>query len=231
MPELSLSQALPNVKEAISSFNDFLVRVLLLEEMHQLSSNFVLGYQQELEKLRRAPLDESSCVVKDILNSISSVRVASYTEAGCRLVHLDQQTLVKLNGFLKGLHDHIPRAQSLVEELEKLVAKVIRLMDADLESLAARRLSNLHLKEDDEDVEQMPFLEESGVTSWKTSDYAILMSSLLTMLKKDLKMQELVVADLSLNTESECLHTYTQMWALRPFIEEGLLQRALSLHK
>ncbi|MCO5584057.1 hypothetical protein L7F22_037979 [Adiantum nelumboides] len=106
------------------------------------------------EKLRRAPLDESSCVVKDILNSISSVRVASYTEAGCRHVQSDQQTLVKLNKFLKGLHDHIPRAQSLVEELEKLVAKVIRLMDADLESLAARRLLNLHLKEDNEDVEQ-----------------------------------------------------------------------------
>ncbi|KAI5082829.1 hypothetical protein GOP47_0002572 [Adiantum capillus-veneris] len=231
MSELSLFQGLPNVKEAISCFNEFMLRVLQLEEMHRSSSNFVMGYQQELEKLRRAALDESSCLVKDILNSISSSRVASYTEAGCRHVRSDQQTLVKLNGFIKGLKDHIARAQSLVEELEMLVTKVIVLMDAHLESINAKRLLNVNLEEHNEDVKQVLFCEDSNAASWKSSDYAILISSLLSMLKKDLQMQELVVSDLNLNTESECLHTYTQMWALRPFLEEALVQRALGLHK
>lgn len=217
--------SLPNAKEAISLFDDFILKVFNIEEMHRLSSKLISGYQQELEKLRRPPLDESSGMVKDLLKSISSSRVARYQEAGCHHVHSDRQAFVKLNGFMNGLNEHILGAQGVLEQLEKLVEKVTGLMDADLDS--EKEPVNTHLDENGADVKQEPCLEEPIVAPRRTSDYALLMSSILSMLERDLQMQELVVADLSLEVDSDCLQTYCEMWSLRPFIEDALLHQAL----
>eukprot|EP00250_Pteridium_aquilinum_P015291 c22499_g1_i2 orf=197-919(+) len=218
----------PSGKEATSLLGDFILRVLRFEEMHRLSSKLISGYQQELEKLRRPPLDKSSSMLKDLLKSIPSSRMARYQEADCHHAHSDQQSLAKLNMYTNGLREHISGAQSIVEHLEKLVEKVTGLMDADLHLLTTENeLENTHLDESSDGVEQVPCPGEPNAASWRTSDFAILMSSILSMLEKDLQMQALVVADLSLDVDSDRLQTYAQMWSLRPFVDDALLHQAL----
>lgn len=215
-------------KEAKSLFHDFILGVLNMEELHRLSSKLISGYQQELEKLRRPPLDESSGLVKDLLKSISSSRIEKYQEAGCHHVHSYQQSLVKLNGFMNGLKEHI-LGERLLKQLERLVEKVTMLIDAYFDSTTLQNPVNTQQDENGADDKQEPCLEveEPIVSAWQTSDYALLMCSILSMLEKDHQMQELVISDLSLEVDSECLQTYCEMWCLRPFIEDALLHQAL----
>lgn len=217
-----------NVKEAACLFDVFMLRVLHLEKMHSSSSKLLSGYQQELEKFRRPPLHESSSVVAALLKNNPSSRVTQYQEAGCRHVHSDQQTFVKLNGFLKGLNEHIPQAQALVKQLEELVEKVIGLMDADLDLMLEKGLVITFMDENNGDMKQESCSKEPFLAQRQTSDYATIMSGILSMLEKDLQMQELVVSDLRLDVDSECLQTYSQMWSVRPFIDEALIHQALS---
>ncbi|KAH7286404.1 hypothetical protein KP509_32G005600, partial [Ceratopteris richardii] len=142
------------MNEASHCFNKFVQRVSHLSEMHQSSSKFIAGYQQELEKLRRPPLDDSSSVVKDLFKGVPSPRVKNYIELGGHHLQSKRQSLVKLNGFLKNLNDHISKAQIYSKELGKLVDKVTMLMDADLEKNTSKDLSNFSLKQLDGDVEQ-----------------------------------------------------------------------------
>ncbi|KAH7286405.1 hypothetical protein KP509_32G005600, partial [Ceratopteris richardii] len=129
-----------SMNEASHCFNKFVQRVSHLSEMHQSSSKFIAGYQQELEKLRRPPLDDSSSVVKDLFKGVPSPRVKNYIELGGHHLQSKRQSLVK--------------SQIYSKELGKLVDKVTMLMDADLEKNTSKDLSNFSLKQLDGDVEQ-----------------------------------------------------------------------------
>lgn len=223
------SNAMQSSKEAARLFELFIIRTVRLDEMQKSSANLLSVYQEELDKFRRVPLHETSNVVADIFKNNSTLRVANYKEAGGHHAYLDQQIAVKLDASIKGLRSHIPQAQKVVEELQELVEKVTCMMDHDLELLLEKvGLGTSAMDQNEcvlgEDVDSKVF----ALVERQTSDYATIMSGILSMLEKDLQMQEMVVADLRLDTDSGCLQAYSQMWALRPFVDERLIQEALN---
>lgn len=224
------SNAMQSSKEAARLFELFIIRTVRLDEMQKSSANLLSVYQEELDKFRRVPLHETSNVVADIFKNNSTLRVANYKEAGGHHAYLDQQIAVKsVDASIKGLRSHIPQAQKVVEELQELVEKVTCMMDHDLELLLEKvGLGTSAMDQNEcvlgEDVDSKVF----ALVERQTSDYATIMSGILSMLEKDLQMQEMVVADLRLDTDSGCLQAYSQMWALRPFVDERLIQEALN---
>lgn len=61
------------------------------------------------------------------------------------------------------------------------------------------------------------------------TDYAVLMAFIYRMVKQDYEMQERIVSSLSLKSSSGELETYCQMWSLRPFVDDEIMQKAWGL--
>jgi hypothetical protein len=70
-----------------------------------------------------------------------------------------------------------------------------------------------------------PTVEVSGLF---TSDYVTMMAAIFSMLEQDVHMQEQIVGALGLDLSSEVLQNYCMMWTLRPFVDETVVDKALS---
>lgn len=174
-------------------------------------------------------MHESSSVVAGILENNPSPRVTKYKELGCHHLQLDQWSAAQLDMSVRGLQNHIQQAKQYVKEIKELVEDVACLMDQDLD-LMLETVCHAPSAVDQKDCKLRQNVDSKGFGSGElqTPDYAIMMSAILSMLEKDIQMQEIIVSDLRLDTDSERLQTYCQMWDLRPFIDDRLIHEALS---
>lgn len=210
-------------------FLTFMARFTQFEEMGKLGSQLLVGFHQELELFRRPPLIESSQVLANIIEHNQSARLRTYTEAGCRHFHVDQQVTVKLNNYFQGLTKHMEQAQELLKDLEHLVENATVMMQEATNTM----LKNIKIYTEENSTEGSSGTEsEEGCISdghkLEISDYVAMMSVIYSMLSQDYAMQEKVVSDLQLNTPSETLQSYSLMWTLHPFIDERIINKALA---
>ncbi|KAG0555246.1 hypothetical protein KC19_12G155400 [Ceratodon purpureus] len=234
-------------------FQTFMGRVVALEDMAKLSGQNLAVFQRELEMFRRSPLSNST-VLAQILASNPSDRLKTYQEAGYRHSHTDHAVVVKLDNALKDLQTHVQQARAVVEEIQRLLEEANGMMHADLNT----RLGNITLTEgaggsqiaQTTDAGQaVDFTQRadighraggheqssSQVTSPKTKvrqlftpDYVTTMAAISGMLHQDFTMQERVVGTLGLDLAPELLQNYHMMWTLRPFVDEAVVEEALS---
>ncbi|XP_056842690.1 uncharacterized protein LOC108859298 isoform X2 [Raphanus sativus] len=194
-------------------------RITKLEELDNAANNFLLRFQQGLCLLKRSPIVTSSKLIENILKNNETKRLKSYIEAGCINIDDAAQSTRALHISLKGLSDHLIKAQSLLSELERLT---------DEAALAIETATNLSTQLDEEssdelqrEKETVTFAQEPEVT-----EYATVIAVVYSMVKQNYVMQEKIVRGLSLKTSFDELGTYTMMWSLRPFVEDEIVNRA-----
>lgn len=209
-------------------FLTFMARFTQFEEMGKLGSQMLAGFHQELELFRRPPLSESSQVLANIIEQNQSEKLRTYSEAGCRHFHVDQEVTVKLNNFFQGLKKHVEQ-EELLKDLEHLVENATIMMQEATNTM----LKNITIYTEENIIEGSLGTESeegsiSGDHKLEISDYVAMMSVICNMLRQDYAMQEKVVSDLQLNTPSETLQSYSLMWTLHPFIDERIINKALT---
>ncbi|XP_050373944.1 uncharacterized protein LOC126791526 [Argentina anserina] len=215
------------VEEKIFSlFKEFMMGIAKFEELVPMGGTFLNGFQHALEFLQRPPIDKSSELVKNIIQSNETKRVKSYIEAGCINTDDGKHNITKLQSCQLGLHDHICKGKGILNELECLLEDVRGAMqdislfqDDDL----GERLNEQATINDKEEI-AMPYPRKNEV-----SDYAVLMAVIYSMIKQEYMMQERVVSALSLKLSSGELESYCLMWSLRPYIDEEIIGRAWKL--
>ncbi|KAK9949269.1 hypothetical protein M0R45_004802 [Rubus argutus] len=206
-----------------SLFKDFMARIAKFEELVPVGSTFLIGFQHALEFLRRPPIDKTSELVKNLIQSNETKRVKSYIEAGCINTDDGRQNLTKLHTCQLGLHDHICQGKSILDELKCLVEDVSGAM-RDISLVQDENLGDWFNEQaciDDKEEIALPHPRRNEVT-----DYAVLMAVIYSMVKQEYMLQERVVSALSLKSSSGELESYCLMWSLRPYIDEEIMSRA-----
>jgi len=196
-------------------FLTFMARFTQFEEMGKLGSQLLVGFHQELELFRRPPLSESSQVLANIIEHNQSERLRTYSEAGCRHFHVDQEVTVKSQELLKDLEHLVENATVMMQEATNTMLKNIKIYTEENSTEGS-----LGIESEEEIISDDHKLE--------ISDYVAMMSVICSMLRQDYAMQEKVVSDLQLNTPSETLQSYSLMWTLHPFIDERIINKALT---
>jgi len=199
-------------------FQNFMERVMAMEDQAKLGSQMLGVYQQELDMFHRPPLHESSSLVAQILASVPSERLSAYQEAGCRHEYTDHTVVVKLDNALKGLHDHIQKEHAIIEDICRLLDEANRIMHEELTA----QLENVVVTESEECSLAVKVQQLSA------PDYVTTMAAISGMLQQDYMMQEKVVNTLGLNMSLEVLQNYVMMWTLRPFVDDSVVEKALS---
>ncbi|CAM6088382.1 unnamed protein product [Calypogeia fissa] len=214
----------------IEDFRQFMACVISLEDMQKLSSQSLVDFQQNLEVFRREPLQGKSGLIAKLLEVAPSARFTRYLEAGGLHEDAARHNVVKLDSALKGLRTHIKKAQALLVELEILVKKNTDMMLSAL----CMNLENVEISafgiEDEEGYEAHQQSAELRCVQRipQTSDYVHIMTLILAMLEEDFKMQEKIVNALELDTKMEALQSYSLMWTLRPYVNDSVIEQALS---
>lgn len=217
----------PELKEKVSNiFQDFLTRITKLEELAGIGSRLLNGYQQALEFLRRPPIDETSQLIKNIIKANETKRVKSYIEAGCINVHDSIQNTNKLHTCLLGLHNHLSKAKSLLNELEHLLEDVSGAIQT-----ANGCLPPLKIEDCSDQLSQQITSDQSSfeLGELEMTNYAVLMGIIYSMVKQDYVMQERIVNSLNLKSLSGELESYCVMWSLRPFIMDEVMHHVWRL--
>ncbi|KAL5777627.1 hypothetical protein ACOSP7_010553 [Xanthoceras sorbifolium] len=215
--------------ETFVIFKDFMTRVTKLEEFGVVGNRLLNGFQQGLEFLRRPPINAKSELIENILKANETKRVKLYFEAGCNNIHDNVENMSKLRTSLVGLHDHLIKARSILNELECLlegVSAAIQTANKCFLPLWEKDLSNgldqQNTSEKDSSISS--HLQEPEVT-----DFAALMGIIYSMVKRDYVMQERIVTSLNLESLSGELESYCMMWSLHPFINEEIMHQAWKL--
>lgn len=197
------------------------MHVAKLEELGASGNQLLSGIQQGLELLRRPPINRISKLIENVIETNNTENLRSYIEAGCINTHDAVQSTKKLHTCRVGLDDHLKKARSLIDELERLFNDV----NIALETENPPCTSTVS----DEDLELNE--EEATVPNKKpdASEYALLMGIIKVMVKKDHRMQEKIVSCLGLKSSSEELETYCLMWSLRPYIDDEIMHQAWKL--
>ncbi|KAL3810492.1 hypothetical protein ACJIZ3_000016 [Penstemon smallii] len=202
----------------LRTFSDFMTKIAEYEELMTIGSILLGEFRQALGFIGRPPIDKTSTLVKGIIKAHGTKRLLSYVEAGSLNSHDTIQNASKLHTCHPGLQEHICKAKSILNELKCLV-------DNDALMLQS-------IMEEDEDVNPIIGNEEvswSDPSKPKTVDYVALMAIIYGMVKQDYTMQDRIVSSLTLKSSPGELETYCQMWSLRPFIDDDIMQKAWSL--
>ncbi|XP_050205431.1 uncharacterized protein LOC126655342 [Mercurialis annua] len=214
-------------EKILQIFIDFSTRIAKIEELGAVGSRLLRGFHQGLEFLRRAPINTKAELMKRIIEANETERVKSYFAAGCINNQDRIQNLSKLNTCLLGLHDHLTKAKSILNELENLLEDLTSTISSFNKSLS---LENEALcgKFEQATINQ----EERSPSSPQElamTDYAVLMGIIYSMVKQDYAMQEKVVMSLNLKSLSEEMESYCLMWSLRPFVNDEIMNQAWKL--
>ncbi|VVA27064.1 PREDICTED: LOC109833805 isoform [Prunus dulcis] len=213
--------------QVFNLFKDFMARVAKFDDLVNLGSILLTGFQQGLEFLRRPPVEKTSELVKNIIRANETQRLKSYIEAGCINSDDGVQNTNKLHTCQLGLRDHLSKGKSILNELECLVEDV----NGAMENLSpfqddsfADRLNEEASTDDKEEIaSSLPKRNE-------VTDYAECMGIIYSMVKQDYMMQERVVSALNANKSSSGeLESYCLMWSLRPFINSEVMDHAWKL--
>lgn len=160
-----------------------------------------------------------------------------------------------MDNALKDLQNHVQLARAVMEEIQRLLDEANGIMHEDLSTRlgnivlteGAGTSENTAQTADIGEGVNFPQRADTGqraggheqsstqVTSPKTKvrqlftpDYVTTMAAIYGMLQQDFTMQERVVGTLGLDLSSELLQNYHMMWTLRPFVDESVVEEALS---
>ncbi|XP_012492089.1 uncharacterized protein LOC105804143 [Gossypium raimondii] len=210
-------------------YKDFLTGVAKLDELVPVGGRLLTGFQQGLEFLLRPPIKKTSKLIENILKANETKRLKSYLEAGCINSHDRVENTSKLHTCLHGLHDHLIKVKSILNELECLLGV----------ATTALQMANEHLSPlmDMESVVGLDPQESSGedemtssrVREPEVTDYAAVMGIIYSMVKQDYTMQNKIVTSLNLKSSSEELESYSLMWSLRPYVNDQTMKLAWKL--
>ncbi|XP_031500438.1 uncharacterized protein LOC116264394 isoform X1 [Nymphaea colorata] len=215
-------------EKAYNIFLDFMTRVAEFEELVNVGGRFLSTYKSELELFRRPPLQMKTTVIKEIMEANNSGWMRSYIEAGCRHQHTDIDNINKLNMCQQGIHEHIVKATTLLDELGCLMENVLVLVKEEIEKLSH------YMDELQDDGLVYPLIraeeEPENINQYhqntSVSECATMMQAVYGMLEDDYVMQEKIVSSLNLSTPSEALESYCFMWDLRPFVDNDIIRAA-----
>ncbi|KAL3523386.1 hypothetical protein ACH5RR_016220 [Cinchona calisaya] len=212
-------------------FSEFMTRITKFEELLDVGSKFLVGFQQGLEFLRRPPIDLTSEVVGQIIEANETRRLASYIQAGFVNTHDRKQCLSKLYTCHRGLMDNLNGAKRVLEEIECILDNA-----ATVVQNSNVNFTHLQDKEVDHDLNSQAAIHNkellpSDLPKPEITDYAILMAVIYGMVKQDYNMQEKIGSSLSLKSSSGELESYCLMWSLRPFIDDEIMHKAWRLIK
>uniref|UniRef100_M1AZN1 FAD binding protein n=1 Tax=Solanum tuberosum TaxID=4113 RepID=M1AZN1_SOLTU len=82
------------------TFSDFMLRITKFDELVEVGSRLLVGFQQGLEYLRRQPIEKNSELVERIIRDNESKRLSSYIEAGCLNAHDSVHNMSKCKCFV-----------------------------------------------------------------------------------------------------------------------------------
>lgn len=214
------SRSLSNEK-IFKIFSSFMARITKFEELVDVGNRYLIGFQQGLEFLRRPPIDTTSEIIDRVLKANMTRRLASYIQAGCLNPHDSKLNMNKLSTCHLGLLDNMNEAKSVMKELQCLIDDATEVVQASIHDLPC-----LQDKDSDFDVN---FLASGCNRNLGITDCAVLMAFVYGMVKQDYEMQEKIVSSLSLKSSSGELESFCQMWSLRPFIDDEIMQKAWEL--
>lgn len=159
-----------------------------------------------------------------------------------------------MDNALKDLQNHVEQARAVMDEIQRLLDEANGIMHENLST----RLGNIVLSEEagtsentqTADNGQSKNFPQTANTAQRagcheqllarvtypktkvrqlfTPDYVTTMAAIYGMLQQDFTMQERVVGTLGLDLPSELLQNYHMMWTLRPFVDETVVEEALS---
>ncbi|KAH0635487.1 hypothetical protein KY289_035402 [Solanum tuberosum] len=216
-------------KEKIfQTFSDFMLRITKFDELVEVGSRLLVGFQQGLaEYLRRQPIEKNSELIERIIRDNESKRLSSYIEAGCMNVHDSVQNMSKLHTSHLGLQNHINEAKVVVDELACLLKEaeaVVQSINCSLTQVGELNVDNstnpLETCHDEAEASSVNPLEH------EITDIAIMMAVVYSMVKSDYTMQEKIVSSLNLTSPSGDLESYSSMWSLRPYIDNEIMHKA-----
>ncbi|XP_052162559.1 uncharacterized protein LOC127779715 isoform X1 [Oryza glaberrima] len=205
-------------------FLDFMTKVAQYDELVDAGKRALMMFHQELEHFRRPKLLTESGAISEIVKSNLSDRMRSYLEAGCTHHNENIQNMNKLHSCQEKLNDHISKAKLLLEELH--------ILEEDVYSTTLKAcLSSLrHMDDCPDDNSLTNIFSEDEQQSGDLLDKAVSCASVMVlvhnMLKLDYTMQEKIVKALCIKTTSSELEGYCQMWDLRPYIDDNVIQLA-----
>ncbi|XP_016901720.2 uncharacterized protein LOC103495347 [Cucumis melo] len=208
-------------------FKEFMASVAKLDELGTQGSQLLSGLKQGLvictlaELLRRPSINGTSKLIENVIETSNTENLRAYIEAGCINTHDGAQSTKKLHTCRVGLDDHLKKARSLIDELERLHN------DVNIELETENPLCTSTMSDEDLELDE----EEATVPSKKldANDYALLMGIVKVMIKKNHIMQEKIISGLSLKSSSGELETYCLMWSLQPYIDDGIMSWAWKL--
>ncbi|GAB2234757.1 hypothetical protein Droror1_Dr00004022 [Drosera rotundifolia] len=215
--------------EIVSIFAEFLTRVVKLEDLANLARTFLIGFQQGLEFLRRPPIDTSSQLVQNLIKENETKRMKAYVGRGCINSHDSVLKLTELNTCSQGLQSHLKQARRLLDELESLMddasSVVLALIGTSSDSCHSE------LEQGSEPLLAAASIERTTASAFVKLDapeYGSLMAVIYGMVKQDFVMQEKIVSSLNLKAPASALETYCLMWSLRPFVNDDIINLALT---
>ncbi|XP_059305954.1 uncharacterized protein LOC132057382 isoform X3 [Lycium ferocissimum] len=217
------------------TFSEFMIsslyfRVTKFDELAEVGSRLLVGFQQGLEYLRRQPIEKNSELVERIIRDNETERLSSYIEAGCLNAHDSVQNMSKLHTCHLGLQDHVNKAKCVVDELACLLKDaeaVVQSINCCLAQKGELNVGNgkdlLETSHDEEEASSVDSLKHVVI------DTATLMAIVHSMVKSDYTMQEKIVSSLNLTSPSGELDSYSSMWSLRPYIDDEIMHKAWKL--
>ncbi|KAF2295722.1 hypothetical protein GH714_033731 [Hevea brasiliensis] len=210
-------------------FKDFLTRVANFEELGAVGSRLLGGFQQGLEFLRRPPINRKSKLIENIIRANETERFKSYMAAGFITNHDSIQNISKLHTCLLGLHDHLTKAKTILNELENLLEDLTTAIKTANGSFSLLRDEDLCEKFDQQATVNQEETSSADLQELGMTDYAALMGIIYGMVKQDYMMQERIVTSLNLKSLSGEMESYCLMWSLHPYLNDEILQQAWRL--
>ncbi|CAN4117170.1 unnamed protein product [Withania somnifera] len=207
-----------------------MTRITKFDELAEVGSRFLVGFQQGLDYLRRQPIEKNSELVEHIIRDNETKRLSSYIEAGCMNAHDSVQNMSKLHTCHLGLQDHANKAKGVIDELACLLKDaeaIVQSLNCSLAQMGERNVDNgIVLLETSPDEAEAPSVD---LVEHEITDIAIMMAVVYSMVKSDYTMQEKIVSSLSLISPSGELESYSSMWSLRPYIDDEIMHKAWKL--
>ncbi|XP_049359821.1 uncharacterized protein LOC125824479 [Solanum verrucosum] len=208
------------------TFSDFMLRITKFDELVEVGSRLLVGFQQGLEYLRRQPIEKNSELVERIIRDNESKRLSSYIEAGYLNAHDSVHNMSKLHTSHLGLQNHVNEAKVVVDELACLLKEaeaVVQSINCNLAQVGELNVDNstnpLETCHDEAEASSVDPLEH------EITDIAIMMAVVYSMVKSDYTMQEKIVSSLNLTSPSGELESYSSMWSLRPYIDDEIMHK------
>ncbi|XP_027917678.1 uncharacterized protein LOC114176742 isoform X2 [Vigna unguiculata] len=165
-----------------------------------------------------AKIDELGIAGSRLLSGFQQAIVHSCTQGLCNLIREAKEILNELEGLLGDVTSAIQTTDG------KLLA--FSGLDFDVELIEQTTYNDL------EEKDALSHSQSPDITSTKkkksvdVTHLAMVMAFIYSMVKQDYLMQEKIVSALDLKMSSEELESYCQMWSLRPFINDEIVNGA-----